>query len=190
MIIDAVGRLDLFAKDTDNAIWHVRQAVPNGGWGAWQSLGGSLDGPAVGRNLDGSLEVFAVGTNSVLYHDTQQANGTWSGWSSMGVYAQGVPTVGRNADGGSWSGWASYGGTTSSRMPDVTVHRDGRMEVFTAGVNDRVLYHAAQVAPSTGWTGWFAFSGIGVAHRRPFPCETSKKFRRMHRTRPDARRVV
>jgi hypothetical protein len=128
--------------------------------------------------------VYAVGTNSVLYHDTQQANGTWSGWSSMGVYAQGVPTVGRNADGrleliavdlgsslghlwqtapnGGWSGWASYGGTTSSRMPDVTVHRDGRMEVFTAGVNDRVLYHAAQVAPSTGWTGWFAFSGISV----------------------------
>ncbi len=36
------------------------------------------------------------------------------------------------------------------------------MEVFTAGINDSVLYHAAQNAPNSSWTSWFAFSGITV----------------------------
>jgi len=36
------------------------------------------------------------------------------------------------------------------------------MEVFTAGVNDRVLYHAWQVAPSSGWSGWSPYSGLSI----------------------------
>jgi hypothetical protein len=185
VMIDAAGRLDVFARGTDGAIWHVPQLVPNANWGSWQSLGGGLkDGPAVGRNADGAMVVVAVGTDSRLYHNDQRSNGTWTGWQSFGVYAQGVPAIGRNADGrleviavdlggslghvwqyapnGSYSGWASYGGTTSSRMPDVAINQDGRMEVFTAGVNDRVLYHAWQTAPSSGWSGWAPFSGISI----------------------------
>jgi len=184
--INLDGRLDVFARGTDNAIWHVQQNVPNGTWGSWQSLGGGLqNSPAVGRNLDGRLELVALGTDGVLYHKWQYApNGSWSGWYSYGVSAIGSPTLGRNLDGrleliavdsagalghlwqtapsSGWSAWATYGGVTSTRMPDVTRHRDGRMEAFAAGVNDHALYHVGQVAPSTGWTGWSVYGGLAV----------------------------
>jgi len=180
------GRLDVFAVGTDGAVWHVQQVAPSSGWGGWQSLGGGLKGtPAVSRNLDGRLELVAVGSDNQLWHKWQLSpNGSWSGWAGYGVYVLGSPAIGRNADGrleviavdsgtslghlwqtspnGGWSGWASYGGTTSSRMPDVTPNQDGRMEVFTAGVNDRVLYHAWQTAPSSGWSGWAPYSGISI----------------------------
>ena len=179
------GRLEVFARGADNALWHVAQYAPSSGWGSWSSLGGGIKtSPAVGRNLDGRLEVFAVGFDDQLYHQWQDAGGNWSGWYGRGVYVLGTPAVGRNADGrlevvavdtgtslghiwqtspgGGWSGWASYGGTTSSRMPDVTLNQDGRMEVFTAGVNDRVLYHAWQVAPSSGWSGWAPYAGLSI----------------------------
>ncbi len=179
------GRLEVFARGTDNAIWHLIQNAPNSGWGGWTSLGGVLkSSPAVGRNLDGRLEGFAVGSDDVLYHQWQDINGNWGGWYSRGVRVLGTPAVGRSADGrleviavdtgtslghiwqtspgGAWSGWASYGGTTSSRTPDVALNQDGRMEVFTAGVNDRVLYHAWQVAPSSGWSGWAPYGTLAT----------------------------
>jgi hypothetical protein len=184
--INLDGRLDVFAVGSDRALWHVTQTVANGGWSGWASLGGGLEAsPAVGRNLDGRLEVFATGTDHRLYHIWQGApGGGWGGWAGFGVTVLGTPVVGRNADGrlevvavdgntslghvwqgspgGGWSGWASYGGTTSSRLPDVAINQDGRMEVFTAGVNDRVLYHVWQVARSGSWSGWAPFSGLGI----------------------------
>ena len=87
----------------------------------------ALGTPAVGRNADGRLEVIAVDAGASLGH------------------------VWQTSPGGGWSGWATYGGTTSTRQPDVGVNVGGRLEVFTAGVNDRVLYHASQRrAPNSG----------------------------------------
>jgi Astacin (Peptidase family M12A) len=179
------GRLQVFARGSDNQLWTVIQVAPNSGWSGWSALGGTLNGdPAVGRNLDGRLEVFAADYSNQLVHNKQNGAGGWSGWSGLGARILGTPAVGRNADGrleviavdtgaslghiwqygpsGGFSGWASYGGTTSTRRPDVTPNLDGRLEVFTAGVNDRVLYHAWQVAPSSGWSGWAPFNGISV----------------------------
>src|SRR3954452_11630757 len=41
----ADGRLDVFARGLDNALWHVWEIVPGGAWSAWTSLGGQLAGP-------------------------------------------------------------------------------------------------------------------------------------------------
>jgi len=220
--INLDGRLDVFAIGSDSALWHVTQAAPNGGWNGWISLGGGLEAaPAVGRNLDGRLEVFATGTDHRLYHIWQGApNGGWGGWSGFGVTVLGTPAVGRNADGrleviavdgntslghlwqgspgGGWSGWASYGGTTSSRLPDVAINQDGRMEVFTAGVNDRVLYHAWQYARSGSWSGWSPFSGISIVPELARWPEIRRKRRRSgaprgplrHRRRAGAEAVL
>ncbi|HEX8204929.1 MAG TPA: hypothetical protein VF587_02595, partial [Solirubrobacteraceae bacterium] len=52
----------------------------------WSPMGGILiTPPAVGRNPDGRLEVFGLGTDSILWHiwQTAPSNG-WSGWASMG----------------------------------------------------------------------------------------------------------
>ena len=39
---DADGRLEVFARGTDNALWHMWQTAPNNGWSSWASLGGIL----------------------------------------------------------------------------------------------------------------------------------------------------
>ena len=79
------------------------------GWGGWASLDGSLGGgaPAVGRNLDGRLEVFAEAPGAAdteLAHIWQDpaAPTLWSDWASLGAppgQFLGFPAVGRNADG-------------------------------------------------------------------------------------------
>src|SRR5581483_466929 len=79
------------------------------GWSGWASLGGSLSGgtPAVGRNADGRLEVFAEAPGAQgpeLAHVWRDPSSPtlWSGWASLGAppgQFLGFPAVGRNADG-------------------------------------------------------------------------------------------
>ena len=60
------GRLDVFVKGTDNALWHKWY---QGGWSSWESLGGVLtSAPAVASWSLGRLDVFAKGTDNALWH--------------------------------------------------------------------------------------------------------------------------
>src|SRR5215472_11634420 len=74
-ILNADGRLELFAMGSDQTLVHVWQKWPNGDWSAWESLGkphptlapsgpdwlgGLASVPAVGSNFDGRLEVFVT----------------------------------------------------------------------------------------------------------------------------------
>jgi hypothetical protein len=67
---------------------HISQTVPGEApWSRWSSLGGDLKStaPAVGRNRDGRLEVFARGTDGCLYHIWQVGqNSGWSDWAKLG----------------------------------------------------------------------------------------------------------
>ena len=178
---NADGRLEVFAKGSDNALWHIWQTAPNNGWSGWGSMGGGIQGSiAVGRNADGRLEVFVKGNDSALWHiwQTAPSNG-WSGWGSMGGIIS-DPVVDRNADGrlevfvrgadnalwhiwqtapsNGWSGWASLGGGMGSRVA-VAKNADGRLEIFVRGT-DGVLYHMWQTAPSNGWSGWASLGGV------------------------------
>jgi hypothetical protein len=68
----------VFARGTDNALWHLAQTAANNGWGAWQSFGGTFAGdPAVGINADGRLEAFIRGRQSTLWHRWQYSPGRW-----------------------------------------------------------------------------------------------------------------
>jgi hypothetical protein len=184
--LDKSGRLEVFARGADNHLWYVDQIAPNSGWYGWSSLGGSWgSSPAVGRDLDGALEVFVIGYgDNQLYRRVRDANRNWGNYEALSVNLIGTPVVGTNLDGrlevigvdpgtslghiwqtspgGGFSGWATYGGTTSTRWPDVALNKDGRLEVFTAGVGDRALYHAWQNAPNSGWSGWAPFNGLSV----------------------------
>jgi hypothetical protein len=84
--MNADGRLEVFVRGDDNALWHIWQAAPNNGWSGWASLGGSLPGdPVVFQNQDARVEVFARGDDSALWHIWQAApNNGWSGWASLG----------------------------------------------------------------------------------------------------------
>jgi hypothetical protein len=123
---NADGRLEVFARGTDGALWHIWQTAPNNGWSGWASLGGVVANPAAVRNKDGRIEIFARGTDNALWHIWQTApNNGWSGWASLG------------------------GGLTEGPFPGR--NQDGRLEVFVKGT-DSALWHTWQSAPNNGWT--------------------------------------
>ncbi len=178
---NADGRLEVFARGSDNALWHRWQTAPNNGWSGWGSMGGVITSdPVVMNNADGRLEVFARGTDNAVWHQWQTAptNG-WSGWASMGGKITSNIAAGRNADGrleifvrgtdsalwhiwqtapsNGWSGWGSMGGVITSD-PTVTKNADGRLEVFARGT-DNAVWHIWQKAPNNGWSGWGSMGG-------------------------------
>lgn len=179
---NADGRLEVFVRGTDGALWHQWQTAPSSGpWSGWSSLGGGIIGtPAVGRNADGRLEVFARGLDGALWHTWQVApNSGWSDWSSLGGGIRN-PVVGHNSDGrmevfvqgddgavwniwqvapnSTWSGWNSLGGVITTGI-GVAGNADGRLELFVRGT-DGALWHQWQTAPSAGpWSGWASRGG-------------------------------
>jgi RHS repeat-associated protein len=136
---NADGRLEVFARGTDSALWHNWQTTPGDGWAGWASLapGSAITSdPAVGINADGRLEVFARGTDGALWHNWQQPA----------------------AAGGGWSGWASLApGSAITSDPAVGINADGRLEVFARGT-DGTLWHNRQTTPGNGWSGWAPLS--------------------------------
>ena len=176
------GRIEVFARGTDNALWHIWQTAPNNGWGGWASLGGTITRtPAVARNADGRLEVFVRGADGALWHIWQTApNNGWSGWASLGGIITSDAAVTRNADGRlevfargqdgglwhiwqrgpqfGWSGWAPLG-VQFVGNPVAGSNADGRIEVFMRGNNGSLL-HVWQTGPNNGWSSWASLGGV------------------------------
>jgi hypothetical protein len=176
------GRLEVFVRGTDKALWHAWQTSPGGAWSPWRSLGGQLSSkPGVGVNADGRLEVFARGTDNALWHTAQTSpNGGWSAWDSLAGQPAGDPVVGANSDGtldvfvrgtdsalwhvrqtspnGSWSAWASLGGELTGDAA-VGSNADGRLEVFVRGKNHNALWHNWQTSPNGEWSNWHNLAG-------------------------------
>jgi hypothetical protein len=189
------GRLDVFARGGDGNLWRIAQTAANDGWGSWANLGrpaGVTISPvlSVGRNQDGRLAVFALGSNCEIYHVWQNApndDTNWSGWVGFGR-PPGVnlsePTVSQNQDGrleffasGNdggiwhkwqvapnifWSGWGSLGKPSGVALSNTVVgrHEDGVMDVFARG-SDSAVWHIWQTAPSNGWAAWESLSKPG-----------------------------
>jgi hypothetical protein len=172
------GRIDLFVRGADNAIWHKYFA--NSQWSAWVSLGGALaSGPAVSSWGAGRLDVFARGTDNTLQH-TWYAQG-WAGrWESLGggitadpaAVAWGVNRMDvfvRGTDNalyhkwfdGAWSGWEGLGGVLASG-PAVSTWGPDRLDVFVRGT-DNALHHTWY---DRGWSGtWESLGGSSIPIR-------------------------
>lgn len=79
------GHLEAFVTDTNGALWHIWQVVPEGKWGTWFTLGNppnvtllSYAPPSVAENDDGRLEAFLTGSDGALWHAWQvAAGGNW-----------------------------------------------------------------------------------------------------------------
>jgi acylphosphatase len=135
------GRLEVFVKGGDNALYKKWQTTPNGGWiEDWYSLGGVITSNVVGvgNNRDGRLEVFVRGPDNAL----------WKKWQTT-------------PNGGWIEDWYSLGGVIANDVVGVGNNRDGRLEVFVKGA-DNVLYHKWQTEPNGGWYGyWDSWDGFG-----------------------------
>lgn len=119
------GRLEAFAMASDvevsatapeRELWHCWQTAANNGWAGWNSLqhppGTHFDpgSPALARNRDGRLAVFAIAGDQVWHRSQDRpGRGPWRPWASLGPHA-----------GGSFTGLAAG------------AHADGRLILFAA----------------------------------------------------------
>ena len=83
-ISTANGRIDVFARGSDNALWHI--VFSNNQWSAWESRGGQLaSGPAVASAGAARVDVFARSAANQLLHLISN-NGQWSQWRTVGTF--------------------------------------------------------------------------------------------------------
>ena len=153
-VLQTGGRLVVFGRGTDNAVWHRWQVTRNGEWsGAWESLGGvTTSDPGCALNAPGGLVVFVRGTDNAIHHRWQeQPDGEWSGWESLGgqwtsgpsavllsgkrlsVLARGLNSRiwqrSQTSANGDWGPWTDFG-VASTADPDVTLDANGSLAVF------------------------------------------------------------
>lgn len=128
-----------FALGNDGNLYSLTQTGSGGNitWGSWTNMGTPLYGVkitalTVGQHSDGRQEVFAVGSDTHIWHSIQQgANST------------------------SWSSWNYLPNPTSSVgiSPSIVVKQeaDGHLTLFGIGT-DGHLYYTSEANNSYGWT--------------------------------------
>lgn len=172
------GRLDVFARGSDNALWHKYYWAA--GWSDWSSLGGQLaSDPAAVSWAKGRIDVFAQASDNTLRHIYYDiAAGGWSTWYSHAGSINSAPAVstwGRGrldvfargaanndlqhifyaSTAGGWSTWYSHGGNWASR-PAAVAWGPGRIDVFERGT-DNALWH---IYYAVGWSTWYSHAGV------------------------------
>jgi len=181
-ILNEPGGLVVFARGTDNAIWHTWQDRINGDWHPWESLGGNwTSGPAAALYRDGRLNVFARGADNAIWTRWQTTpNGDWSGWGSIGGVLTSDPAATLNEPGGlvvfargtdnaiwhtwqdringDWHPWESLDGNLTGG-PAAALYRDGRLNVFARGT-DNAIWTRWQTTPNGDWSGWESIGGV------------------------------
>ncbi len=137
------GRLEIFLVGLDGILYHMNQSTAGSQqWSRGASLGlppnvNQLFCVSVGRNGDGRLEVFAIGSDGALWHIWQNA-----------------------ANGFEWANWASLGMPGTLLTPfAVGTNQDGRLQVFVCGVIDNVsqLLTIEQITAGGAWSTWARF---------------------------------
>lgn len=161
------GRQELFAIGADNALWHVWQTGPNGGWSDWATLGKPADRfdgteppkerdisqPVVARNTDGHLEVFAPGNGAFCnrWQEEWRRGADAVRWRHQGWNAKPRPRP-----------------TVELASLEAARNFEQRLEVF-GFANDGALWHAWQVDESPFWSTWESLAspppGIRAADR-------------------------
>ena len=94
--------------------------------------------PAIGRHVDGRLELFPVTRDG------------------------GVENVFETSPNGPWSGPSGFGPPLAVRETVAVNHKSGRMEVFAVGA-DNSIWNRFESAPNGPWSGWSNFAPAGSA---------------------------
>ena len=84
---------EVFARGSDNTLWHIYQQPGTSTWGPWESMGRppgvalpfGFATDAVAENDDRRLEVFVVAGDANVWHIYQTSpNCCWSEWENLG----------------------------------------------------------------------------------------------------------
>jgi hypothetical protein len=138
------------------------------------------------RNNDGRIELFAVGKDDNLYHNSQVTPGGpyQSEWISLGGPFADSPSVLLDSEGNIviftrgkisrslmynhqvhnstnvvWAGWVNLGGILTS-SPSAVLTAESMIHVFVRGV-DKGLFEKKQVATVSGNVAWSKYDGLG-----------------------------
>ncbi len=148
------GRLEIFGLDRIGRVWHNWQQNAGGAWNGWALIPGNLLQPGfkVGQNADGRLEIFGVEGLGL-----QILTGLGIPAPALGAW-----TIAQVAPGGNWGNWQRLGGLVHSPLV-VGNTADGRMQLFTTGINGDTWSDWQTAASGTNWSGWTDFGGKGLA---------------------------
>jgi hypothetical protein len=170
----ATGRLDVFARGVDEALWH--RAANSGSWNEWETLGGIVrDDPGAVSGTPNRVDVFVRGADDGLWHRWWTGS-AWSAWENLGgvlsagpdpasssatridVFARGGDNAlwSRTWNGTSWQPWESLGGVLAS-SPGAVSWGAGQLDVFAQG-GDGSLWHRSW--NGTSWQAWEPLGGI------------------------------
>jgi hypothetical protein len=163
----STGRIDVFARGTDNALWHNWY---QNGWHSWESLGGGLSSaPSVASWGSNHLDVFVRGADGAVWHKWYTTYG-WSDWASLGGSTDGVAPAAVASgyghifafavSGGQifWkafdasTGWASTWTNTSIstyEAPAVASWAQGRLDLFNLGTDNQAYHSSIQLSLPT-----------------------------------------
>jgi len=152
------GRVEVFGRGSDNAIWHKYQSRPNSDleWTVWDPLDKNMkftSDPVAALSSEGFIHIFAKGVDNSLMHKTQFTN------NSMFV----------------WTEWTSLGGSLTSQ-PAIILDAEGLMHIFVRGP-DRALWHKHQIGGQEPryikWSEWQSLGGVlASAPRVPISLNT------------------
>jgi hypothetical protein len=157
------GRLDLFIRGNDNAIWHMYYS---NGWSGWESLGASIiSDPSATTPNSNRIDLFGTGTDNNIWHKYWSPSTGWTNWSpdlgavpgglasgsspaaslwrwnagSIEVYARGQDGAiySNYFDGSNWGGWSSHGGVLTSNATAISRGPDV-IDMFAIGTNGQL----------------------------------------------------
>ena len=143
------NRIDVFAIGIDKQVY--QNSWTGSEWAGWQNLGGTcIHGVAATSWGEGRIDLFSVGTNSVIYHK-YFADQKWTDWQLLKLQNQ--------------KDWEKS--STSLCAPAAVASKQGRIDLFTLGI-DNYVYHAW--GDGASWQGWQkiggpATQGIAAASR-------------------------
>lgn len=136
--------LQVFVPTSGDVYWSQQHSPGGGPWTAWTDMTGSaglgLTNLVAGNNADGSLSVFGLNSNGVIYAISE--NAPEIGWAS------------------SWTPLNSGSGEPTIK-PGYVVARnlDGRLELFGADSSGNV-WHSWEKTTGAGWSSWQELSGV------------------------------
>lgn len=174
------GRIDLFARGTDNALWH-RWWDLGSPWTCWQSLRGDLaSAPAVASHDPNVVHLNALGGDGRIqdrsFLNSGGLSGGWSNWSDLGaqrfVSAPAIESWGPGHleifaldetqkiqhkwyrfGGGGWSAWYGFTGEQKFQgAPAAAAYQKDRLHLFARGIDNK-MYQRYQTSPGV-WGGW------------------------------------
>ena len=188
VVFGSDGRLEVFVRGTDNALWFAAQTSPGGSWTPFVSLGGVItSNPTAALDSYGRIAIFAVGDDTAVWMRAQITPriDTYSDWTSIGGSSTSDVSVVQtppshatptaylfmrgpdnslwfnrgNEVSGPWDGpWTSLGGYLAS-APGAGANVNGQATVLVRGSDNALWYRQADSPGTITFTDWATLGG-------------------------------